>query len=354
MTKISWLLVDIGDVLLLKNEDTHFVELLANELGVDASLAEKINRAHYEIMDVRDVPQQEFVELLAKNLGYTAPADIYTRFEKAYEKRVRPNNSLQTFLDEVRASGVYTAILSNTIAIYSGVQQRMGISKEAGFDPIVYSWEVGKIKPDADLFTHALKKLNAEPGEVLFIDDKAQYIDAAKQLGMQAILFKDTTSAIASVRQVLNMPVNGEVTYETIPNRKDYLFRVSLKSVIFNESGEVLVVKESGRDWWDIPGGGIDHGESIKEAIGRELTEEVSMQGAFEYQAILAEDPRYMPGHNLFQMRLTFLVKPSVMEFSSGEDGDEIMFIDPEEFKNSPLINEQKIYEYAQIAKKLQ
>ena len=56
----------------------------------------------------------------------------------------------------------------------------------------------------------------------------------------------------------------GEIHHANNPGRTDYLYRVSLKSVIFNDHGEVLVVKESGRDWWDIPGGGMDHGESIK------------------------------------------------------------------------------------------
>ena len=65
--------------------------------------------------------------------------------------------------------------------------------------------------------------------------------------------------------------VNGHITYADNPQRQDYLFRVSLKAVIFNEKNEILIVKESGRDWWDIPGGGMDHGESIKEALAREL-----------------------------------------------------------------------------------
>lgn len=135
---------------------------------------------------------------------------------------------------------------------------------------------------------------------------------------------------------------------------KDYLFRTSLKAVIFNEAREVLIVKEHGRDWWDIPGGGIDHGESIKEALARELREEVSLEGDFEYEVILVEDPRYQPKHNLYQMRLTFLVKPSIATFSSGVDSDEVMFIDPLKFKDSEVITEHKIYEYSQIARKRQ
>lgn len=148
-----------------------------------------------------------------------------------------------------------------------------------------------------------------------------------------------------------NAVINGEILHANNPGRKDYLFRVSLKSVIFNEAGDVLVVKENGRDWWDIPGGGIDHGESVEEALARELREEVSLVGDFAYEAILTEDPKYLSNHNLYQMRIIFLVKPTLLKFVPGDDSDEAMFIDPIKFKESELITERKVYEYSQIAK---
>lgn len=143
--------------------------------------------------------------------------------------------------------------------------------------------------------------------------------------------------------------VHGDIRHDG--GRQDFLFRVSLKAVILDEKGRILVVKESGRDWWDIPGGGIDHGESIKDALTRELREEVSLTGDFEYTTLLAEDPRHLQGHNLYQMRLTFLVKPASLHFAPGDDGDEVTFIDPQEFKDSDLWTERKVYEYSELAK---
>ena len=149
----------------------------------------------------------------------------------------------------------------------------------------------------------------------------------------------------------MNKLVNGHIFYENNPQRQDYLFRVSLKAVIFNENNEVLIVRESDRDCWDIPGGGMDHGESIEEALARELKEEVSLRGDFTYRAILAEDPRYLETHNLYQMRLTFLIEDYESDsFAPGDDSDEVMFVDPEEFKDSEIVTELKIYEYSQLA----
>jgi ADP-ribose pyrophosphatase YjhB (NUDIX family) len=137
-------------------------------------------------------------------------------------------------------------------------------------------------------------------------------------------------------------------------NKSDYLFRLSLKSLIVNDDGSILVVKESGRDWWDLPGGGMEHGETIKDALTRELHEEVALKGDFEYEVILAENPQLLRRVNVWQMRITFVVKPKDMTFTPGDDGDEIAFMRPEYFQRSDISTEQKIYEYWQMAKKRQ
>jgi len=134
--------------------------------------------------------------------------------------------------------------------------------------------------------------------------------------------------------------------------RKDSLIRVSLKAVILDGEGRTLVVKESGRDWWDIPGGGIEHGETLKEALARELYEEVSLEGDFEYETLLAEDPRYIEAHNLYQMRITFLVKPHSMVFGKGSDSDEVQFIDADVYEKSDVWTERQIFKFSTLAKK--
>ena len=145
--------------------------------------------------------------------------------------------------------------------------------------------------------------------------------------------------------------VHGAIVHAD-SGRKDSLIRVSLKAVILDERGRTLVVKENGRDWWDIPGGGIEHGETLKEALARELYEEVSLEGDFEYETLLAEDPRYIEAHNLYQMRITFLVKPHSMVFGKGNDSDEVQFIDADLYEKSDVWTERQIFKFSTLAKK--
>jgi len=51
------------------------------------------------------------------------------------------------------------------------------------------------------------------------------------------------------------------------------LFGVSLRGVIV-ESRKILLVNEHSEKTWETPGGGIRHGESIENALKREILEE--------------------------------------------------------------------------------
>jgi 8-oxo-dGTP diphosphatase len=141
----------------------------------------------------------------------------------------------------------------------------------------------------------------------------------------------------------------GTITHNPSNRKTDYLYRISIKCLIRNDRGEVLVVKETDRDWWDLPGGGMDHHENIKSAIARELKEEVSLEGDFTYNVLAVEEPAYLQPHDFWQIRLIYEVVPKNISYSAGEDGDEISFMSPSVFKNADSATERKIYDYASI-----
>ena len=133
---------------------------------------------------------------------------------------------------------------------------------------------------------------------------------------------------------------------ELSTRRTDYLYRISLKGFICNDKDEFLVVKEMGRNYWDLPGGGMDHDEDIKTALARELKEEVNLEGEFTYRIIDIDEPAYVDTLDFWQVRLIFEVKPEIMEFSVGDDGDEVAFVDPRDFENSENETERRFFRY--------
>lgn len=121
-------------------------------------------------------------------------------------------------------------------------------------------------------------------------------------------------------------------TREDGTTRTDYLYRVSVKALIYNEKGEILVVKEHGLNW-GLPGGGMDHGETFKTTLTRELVEEVGYRGAFTFEVIDTADPMYLEGIDAWQIQVIFQVVPETLDFSVGPDAQDMKFIDVSELE---------------------
>lgn len=144
--------------------------------------------------------------------------------------------------------------------------------------------------------------------------------------------------------------MNGVIEYSDSMRKADYLYRISMKGIVIDDSGRVLVVKESGRSGWDLPGGGMDHGETIKQALAREMNEEVGLEGDFDYRIVAVEDPGLLESAKILQVRLLFQIIPENMHFKPGIDANEVMFVNPEELRDSAIFAESKVYEYVQLA----
>jgi putative hydrolase of the HAD superfamily len=83
-----------------------------------------------------------------------------------------------------------TALLSN-ISI-GGITSRFSVEElQAHFDTVVASGEVGYAKPEAEIYELAAERLEVRLDECVFTDDREEYCEGARAVGMQAILFED-------------------------------------------------------------------------------------------------------------------------------------------------------------------
>lgn len=122
-------------------------------------------------------------------------------------------------------------------------------------------------------------------------------------------------------------------------------YRVSLKAIIRNDDGEVLVVKENGSNW-SLPGGGMDHEETVHEALTRELYEEVLIEEDFS-ETLLDTAIMYVESKEAWLLWLVYKIDIGEFTYGIGQDADEVAFIDPNTFKDSLYKSEQLVYEFA-------
>src|SRR5713226_7811504 len=56
------------------------------------------------------------------------------------------------------------------------------------------------------------------------------------------------------------------------------IFRIGVFALIFDDQGRVLLGLRRDIDWWNLPGGGMEAGETVDEALCREVREETGLE----------------------------------------------------------------------------
>jgi putative hydrolase of the HAD superfamily len=97
-------------------------------------------------------------------------------------------------LAELREAGADLCFLSNMPSPYADrLEARHGFF--AWFRAGVWSGRVGAIKPEPEIFAIAAERFGVPPDELMFFDDHAPNVDAARQAGWQSRLFSGAAQA---------------------------------------------------------------------------------------------------------------------------------------------------------------
>jgi epoxide hydrolase-like predicted phosphatase len=95
-----------------------------------------------------------------------------------------------------------TALLSNSfVGAREREQERYGFGDIT--DLIVYSHEAGMAKPDPRIYRLTSERLGVRPEQVVFLDDRPDFVDGALETGMRAILYEDNDQAFGDLEAAL-------------------------------------------------------------------------------------------------------------------------------------------------------
>jgi putative hydrolase of the HAD superfamily len=159
---------------------------------------------------LRDILETELAHLCAPSGFDAALMETLTRWNcsERFADTAQALNSIRLYDDVIevvrvlRQAGMPCHIASNQQA---GRAQHMSerLGYKALFVEEFYSCRVGFAKPDVAYFNRVLELLDLPSQCVLFIDDRAENVDAAKRAGLAAVVYNGESGAEA-LRAILS------------------------------------------------------------------------------------------------------------------------------------------------------
>src|SRR3989339_1669255 len=132
---------------------------------------------------------------------------------------------------------------------------------------------------------------------------------------------------------------------QTVPK---CFYRVSIKALILDEQKRfALSFEEKGS--WDMPGGGLDFGETITDALKREIKEETGLEVTY-----ISEKPAYIltannPPQTFWVCNLIYEVKVKDLNFTASDECIQLKFFTKEEALKEKLY--QNVIEFVKMYK---
>jgi putative hydrolase of the HAD superfamily len=202
--KINTVIFDFGYVLSLPPQTSDY-QALAALAGIEGMAFEEIywgKRAEY---DRGAIDGPAYWRRIAEAAGREiTPAQIDRLIAADIAIWIRANPVMMEWVQALKSRGLKTAVLSNMpIEISNYMRKHAPWFRD--FDYVCFSAEVQLAKPEAAIFYACLEVVRSRPEECLFIDDRAENVEGARALGLQALKFVSVEQLAAEV-QPFNLP----------------------------------------------------------------------------------------------------------------------------------------------------
>jgi epoxide hydrolase-like predicted phosphatase len=210
---IKAIIFDWGGVL-IDNPAQGLLTYFAVALGVTEEALNNAFRPWVAAFQTGKVAEEALWAQLAATLGVQKlfPPSLW---EDAFRHVYTPKEPMFTLVAQLKRQGYKTGLLSNTEApsVRFFHQQHYDM-----FDVTVFSCTEGTAKPEQTIYRITLERLAVHPDEAVFIDDRADFIEGAKKIGIHTILFEDPQQVKAALASLL-IPSEQPAAVAPVPER---------------------------------------------------------------------------------------------------------------------------------------
>jgi putative hydrolase of the HAD superfamily len=207
-SRITTVILDFGGVLGLP-QDPERAATMAALCGLSMEKFRLLYVRDRLELDRGTIDAEHYWERILQAAGVASSPGLIQRIEREDALGwMRVNQRVVDWSAELRDAGYRTSILSNMPTDKLSFMRASGMMDWIGkFESVVFSCDVGLVKPEPAIYGLCLEKLKAAPGECLFLDDYPVNVEGARAAGINALLFRSAAEAAGELRSRWHLPV---------------------------------------------------------------------------------------------------------------------------------------------------
>ncbi len=184
--KFSTIVFDLGNVLLPFNYQRAVEKLEDIEKGLGEHFINFYNNNYefHRAFERGDMPEEEFIEIMLSSLDHKIDKESFCRL---YSDIFTVNKEVVDLLPKLKKNFTLVMLSNTNIIHYKYGWQTCKFIGE--FDKVVVSYKVGAIKPEEKIYRIVESLTGENSGSHFFIDDIAEYVNAARNLGWGGVQF---------------------------------------------------------------------------------------------------------------------------------------------------------------------
>jgi FMN phosphatase YigB (HAD superfamily) len=189
---------DLGKVLINFSTERMYQQM-AEVAGVDVEVVQKVVAGEGLLREYESgrLSEQDFFRAFCQS---TQTQPDFDAMVAAVGEIFELNLPMLPLVAHLYEAGYPMGILSNTSTIHWNYCQRHYRILEC-FDVYALSFQLGAVKPEAAIFHAAAKLVDRKPEEIFFVDDLAQHVAGAREIGFDAVQFTTAEALAGELRK---------------------------------------------------------------------------------------------------------------------------------------------------------
>jgi glucose-1-phosphatase len=110
-----------------------------------------------------------------------------------------PNEPMAAAMRELKSRGLRLVLASNTNELHHEQFAREFADVLAPLDAEILSYRVGSRKPEHAFYAACIEAAGCPPGECLYVDDRADFISAGRELGLPGVVYTPTVDVLGAL-----------------------------------------------------------------------------------------------------------------------------------------------------------